>query len=391
MKNKGWLILVFLALVPVGCGTSGLSLAEREALVPGPAPNRIVELRLNAELPELPAQGRELQLWVPLIQTDAHQIVTDRQVHSLLRPMVRYGPAYGNAMMYFSGDEPLPGHVETELVFRIELHRCTPDLQGTPLSEQQRTELEPYLQTSVEEDALKQTAIALAERLEREQGRDNTALQAEHARLVGKLERLTESNTRLREVAAGLASSEMAPQQLTRVVYDHVLAKLTPAQEPVETERTLFEAYRAGSVTPLEYVRITVFLLRSVGIPARVESGVLLPETFGTEPVELTGPHLWVGGFIAPAGWVAIDPLAALANPERTDYYFGTECAGRIRFGSGTGIQLAPQQTGDPLPFFYQPRAEVDGKVVPLNFTLTATDLLTAPLTEDAGRGSTKP
>lgn len=379
MEMKRLFFLCCLAVLVPGCGSNGLSRSELESLVPGPTPNRVVSLELKAVLKDIPADGRELRLWMPLLQSDAHQAVSECRIVSPLRPMVRYDPVFGNTMMYFTGDEPLPASLTTSMSFRVELHRCPPaDVVGTvPLAPEALKDLSFYLDTTHREEGLKQALNILAERITREREQDRPMLEAERDRLTVVYNRLSQGNASLREVTAGLADSKLSPLQQTRRVYDFVREKLALADTDVSSDRTLFEAWQSARVTPLEYARITVFLLRTLGIPARVEYGVVLSEPGqSAESSDQVRAHVWVGAYVSPGFWFSVDPVLAETQPDLTDYYFGTDCASRIRFGWGSDINLAPQQIGEPLPIFFEPRPEVDDKILPVEFSVTMKDLV---------------
>lgn len=134
-------------------------------------------------------------------------------------------------------------------------------------------------------------------------------------------------------------------------------------------------AYRSGQVSASEYIEVMVTVLRGLGVPARTEHGILLPEDLGDIETEVTGSHRWVGVYIGSVGWVPVDPLAAEAKPELIDYYFGTNCAGRVRVGWGSQVNLTPVQLGGPVELFSEPRVEVDETVVPVMYRITVRDL----------------
>jgi transglutaminase-like putative cysteine protease len=176
-------------------------------------------------------------------------------------------------------------------------------------------------------------------------------------------------------VAAKLAKPEGTPAERARLIYDELIKTLNLATGPVPTERTLGQALASGEVSETEYSLIMVGLLRLSGIPARVEYGIALPQEPTSETVTIVGPHVWVGAYLTEGVWTPLDPVAAKAHPEQADYYFGTDCAGRVRFGVGYDITLSPVQLGKPLPIFYMPLAEVDKATLPVEFKVTVRDL----------------
>lgn len=358
-------------------------------MVPGPTPNRVLRIELTATVDNIPTDGRELRLWMPMLNSDAHQKISDRQITTALRPLMRRESVHGNTMLFFSGDEPLPNTLTVAVSCLLEMHRCnTPgpgDARG--LNPGETDTLKLYLSVSGKEEELKRKLADLEEQLDYGDA-DATAVAAtERTQLTGALARIASDRTRLGKIAAQFADPETDSYRQARAAYNHMLEKLNIAPESPEVDgtRSLVDAYESGQVSPGEYTRIMVLVLRALGIPARVEYGFLLPECPGDKSIELSESHEWVSVFIGGLGWVPVDPVAAENNPDMTDYYFGTDCAGRVRLGWGTNVNLEPQQLGDPLPIFFEPRAEVDDEVLPVTFTVLMTDLLGAD-----GEGKTK-
>ena len=365
-------------VVSAGCNWQGTSRSEFEGLVPGPTPNRVLSVQLRTTVNNIPADGRELRLWMPLPSEDAHQRISDTEIKTALRPMVRYEPVHGSAMVFVSGDEPLPTSLSASVSWRMEMHRDNA-LARSPsaaMSPEQAEALRKYLSLTGTEEELKRKLAMLGEPVAEDRPGNATDV-AERERLGGLLAGAAESHAGLAEAAGGLADDQAPPADRARRVYDHLLEKLRLADNPQEVERTLFEAYQSGQVGPGEYVGVMVFMLRALGIPARAEYGFLVPEESDGALIKVTGPHRWVAVFLAQ-GWVPLDPVAAERSPELVDYYFGTDCAGRVRLGWGSDITLSPQQLGGELPIFFEPRAEVDDRSLPVDFEIDVHDLVTA-------------
>ena len=117
-------LLLTLAVGSVGCHWQGPSRAELDGLVPGPTPNRVLTMNVGTVVTDIPADGRELKLWIPLPVSDGHQKVSDIEIKTALRPMVRYEAVHGSAMVFLSGDGPLPATLTASVSCHLEMHRC---------------------------------------------------------------------------------------------------------------------------------------------------------------------------------------------------------------------------------------------------------------------------
>lgn len=341
---------------------------------PGPAPNRVVEMELQTRVPSLPPAGRELRLWVPMPTDDKHQTVKGAQVITSLRPLMQYDTVHGDGMLFFSGDEPLPDSLLVTVKGKVELHRCdrpapTPEFPTEPTG----PSMQPYLEIPDREQELSDQLRALETRTPTtEQNLEQQAQQK--AQMTEELARARQEKERLKEIVSQFDKAELKPLERAREVYDHLLVKLSLATEPAPP-RSLVQAYDSGSVSELEFARITALLLRTLGIPARVEYGLVLPEEPTADPIEIRQPHVWAGLYLGAAGWMPVDPVAAKQTPGLEEYYFGTDCARRIRFGVGSDITLSPPQLGGPLPIFFTPVVEVDKETLQPEFKVIVRDL----------------
>lgn len=101
-----------------------------------------------------------------------------------------------------------------------------------------------------------------------------------------------------------------------------------------------------------------VALLRSAGIPARLEGGVAIPLDKADGSVSL--PHTWVTAFHPGRGWIPLDPVAGAANGGRfAEYYLGGIGSDHIAFSAGRDLKLG--QARSPLNVFLNPYAEIMG------------------------------
>ena len=101
-------------------------------------------------------------------------------------------------------------------------------------------------------------------------------------------------------------------------------------------------------------------LCRAIGIPARFEMGVSLPEKRGAGTI--SGYHCWAQFYLKGYGWVPVDASEASKNPAKIEYFFGGHDENRLLLTVGRDLRLNPPQSGEPLNFFIHAYAEVDGK-----------------------------
>ncbi|GAA0310369.1 transglutaminaseTgpA domain-containing protein [Psychrobacter aestuarii] len=96
------------------------------------------------------------------------------------------------------------------------------------------------------------------------------------------------------------------------------------------------------------YASSFAFMMRAVGIPARVVAGYQggrLSRGGGVWEVRQLDAHAWVEVWFAGQGWVRVDPTAFVA-PERVESGMDavTESQGAAMFGDGAGAQISYQQ-----------------------------------------------
>ena len=120
---------------------------------------------------------------------------------------------------------------------------------------------------------------------------------------------------------------------------------------------------RAGNCS--DFHSLFVSLVRSAGVPAKIEFGFIAPAA--DKPPKVSNYHCWA--FFKPAGrdaWVPVDISKAKNRPtEPKDQFFGHLDADRVTFSTGRDVTLSPPQAGPPLNFFVYPYVEVDGKPWP--------------------------
>ena len=127
----------------------------------------------------------------------------------------------------------------------------------------------------------------------------------------------------IRELAAQLTEGIQNPLEKARRFYDFITLNMTytfmPAYFVLENIPENCARNFTGDCGVFALLFLT--LCRSVGIPARWQSGL------ATEP-DFCGAHDWVQFYVAPYGWLYADPSYGLAaaragKEERRQFYFG--------------------------------------------------------------------
>jgi transglutaminase-like putative cysteine protease len=167
------------------------------------------------------------------------------------------------------------------------------------------------------------------------------------------------------KVAAMAASlpTEDDTLQTARELYDHTLERMRYDKPPGEGwgrgDAEWACDSRFGNCT--DFHSYFMGLARSKQIPARFEMGFSVP---GGDDVEATigGYHCWAFFWDDDRGWVPVDISEADKHPEKAEYFFGSLDADRVTMSGGRDVVLSPAPAQGPLNFFVYPYAEVDGQ-----------------------------
>ena len=311
---------------------------------------RLVEVTADILISDIPDKAKKAQVWVPAPIASSAQTVMEPIIESpaRFRPIIRMDSNYNTPSIFLLADWPiqreneeegptLPKEIRIRYTAQVERVRVNSAetkpgamMGGEELKKQFATDLR--VPTSLEEDELAAALTAVGAPA------DNTIL----AR--------------------------------ARAIYDHVIEMMEPdnAATAAQPLKDVFASKKGG---PLDYAQVTVALMRAAGIPARIESGLLLPEDRTPDPVEVTARGAWVAFYVDGIGWTACDPWVADHSSELKDYLFAGLCANRVQMGVGPepGL-LPPPAAGAPL-VLDNVIAEADGKPLPAKMTLMFRDV----------------
>ena len=82
------------------------------------------------------------------------------------------------------------------------------------------------------------------------------------------------------------------------------------------------------------------FIARAAGIPAKPETGVLIPA--GKDEGEISKAHAWTNLFHQKRGWIPVDVAEGAAKKRYVDYYLGNISSDHISFAVGDSAVLEP-------------------------------------------------
>jgi transglutaminase-like putative cysteine protease len=123
-----------------------------------------------------------------------------------------------------------------------------------------------------------------------------------------------------------------------------------------------------------DFHSLLIGMARSVGIPAKFEIGLPIPE--GQAEGAIGGYHCWAAFYLDGIGWVPVDSSEASKFPAKRDYFFGALDTNRVRLSVGRDITLDPPQQGPPVNYLVYPYVEADGKPLQgVTQTFTFSDL----------------
>jgi transglutaminase-like putative cysteine protease len=280
-----------------------------------PTRSRTFTITESATARGFPAGSRVLEVWLPVPQTDPNQTIHRLTVSAPGPVTIAREPKGGNEALYVRVEDPRePVSVVLEVIATRRENAGHPATLS-PAEEAAYLAPEPLVP------------------------------------LDGPIKALADSAT------AGLTTD----LDRARALYDAVVGRMRYDKSGTGWGRgdALFACdARRGNCT--DFHALIIALARSRGIPARFAIGRSLPPTRGSGPV--AGYHCWAELYVRGRGWIPVDASEASKDPSRRDYFFGHHDENRIELSRGRHLVLEPPAHGDPLNFFVDPYAEVDGR-----------------------------
>ncbi len=314
-------LLFFMPAAFAGADSAALKLLPVRSA--GQVSQREAAFSYVVHVPQLPAGAHSMRIWIPLPLSGPHQQIADLRIASPVPYRMTRETEYGNHLAYFdfsAAREQRP--FEIKLSFRL-----------------RRSEYKVVLPAG-------DPAAAVAF--------------PPDIALFLQPDRLVPINGVIREISREQTKGISDPLAKARALYNYVLRNMH--YDHAGTGWGHGDAVWAcsshhGNCT--DFHSLFIGLARAAGIPARFEIGFALP---GDAQGKIGGYHCWAEFFIQGIGWIPIDAAEASQMPAKTNYFFGTLDANRVRFSRGRDLQLNPKQTADAVNYLVYPYAELDGR-----------------------------
>ena len=351
-----------------GPAKEGLFRGEGQHILPE---SRLVELTCRVTVRDIPEETKEVRLWVPFPVASRYQRLIEPSIQSpaSYRPMVRYDARYGTAMLFVSAEAPLPKTFDVEYVLHVQRRRID-DAGMKPGPVEPDNVIRQHLAADLalpEDVSLPELTTIVADVAPP----DNDTFSRAHAIYDYVMNTLEPDNTVfVRDTRAVEVTEGAAP-------FDPDVGTVVTTTGP--TGRSVGEILSSRRGNAFDYALLTVVLMRSAGIPARIESGVLLGEDKTPDRTEVVGRHAWVRFHVPGLGWSVCDPYLAELYPELTAYLFRGACSNRVQLGAGPAPALDPEPASGAPTVLGDALAEADDKPVAVETHLFFRDAAGGP------------
>jgi hypothetical protein len=163
-----------------------------------------------------------------------------------------------------------------------------------------------------------------------------------------------------RERTQGLAN----PLEKARSLYEYVVSTVGFAPESTgvcREDAPVASHSKDGNCADSDSLFIA--MAQAVGIPARLETGFLLPE--GQKEGIVGGYHSWAEFYANGIGWIPVDSWQASRDPNKRDVFFGAIDANRVMISTGRELSGVDAPKVGRSNFMAGPYIEMDGKPSP--------------------------
>ena len=324
--------MMFLSTLPsiaLALSSAGLTGSSGDApRAPDIAETRIYQIRQTVALHDVPADAREVRLWVPIPTDGAWQHVLERKVVEAPAGWKLEKQPVSNGEMVVASSR---GKDTVQVVVETTVLRQSPvfDLAAPGPGDIQAALFTEELQT-------------------------DAPLMSADAKVV--------------ELASKACSGEKDPSRKVVMLLDAVADVADhyskDATKPSCGRGAAEDCLTNGGGCCTDLHSLFIAAARSQGIPARMQFGYRLkPDKENTEYDP--SYRCWVEYFLPNTGWVPTDIVVADAGETtaRKDMY-GTIDARRVWLWQGRGLDLVPRQSGAPIQTMLCGWAEIDGKPV---------------------------
>jgi transglutaminase-like putative cysteine protease len=289
-------------------------------------PSRTFRFTYNFTVKDIPQGAKQLRVWIPVPQPDAHQTVRLLEVKAPVKTRMNQEPEYGNRMMYAEIQNPAEGKTEFTLAYKVTRR----EYSRGDYAQLGRTDQKP------------------------------SVVPAAMNRLIAP-DNLIPTDGKIKELAVEVTGAQTGTVAKAKAAYDYLFTNM-------RYDKTGSGWGRGDAIWACDSKRgnCTDFhspfigMLRADGIPARFDIGFPLPEN--KDQGDIAGYHCWAEFYASKTGWVPVDISEAWKAKEKQDYFFGSVDANRVQVSTGRDVTLSPKQDGPALNYFVYPYVEIDGK-----------------------------
>jgi transglutaminase-like putative cysteine protease len=284
---------------------------------------RQVDLTYTVEIPEIPADAKSIDLWIPVPTSNDRQTVTLTNASELTGGRFTKDKKFGNQLYYQRFEAPL-SPVKFQLRYQAEVREQTvPAAKNLAASRQTQAsaELTPYL--------------------------GNVSMIPIEGRIA--------------QLATTIDLPKDEPLRAGRAIYDYLVDTMTyNYKAPGAGTGDAVWACDSKTGDCTDYHSVFIGVCRWRGIPADHVFGLPMPPE--QREGDIRYAHCWARFHVDGVGWIPIDASRADKFPEDREYYFGTLGSTWLTLAHGRDVVLEPPQQGPPENMLHGPVAEVDGK-----------------------------
>lgn len=284
---------------------------------------RQVDLTYTVEIPEMPADAKTIDLWIPVPTSNDRQKVTLTNADELTGGRFTKDKKFGNQLYYQQFKAPL-SPVKIQLRYQAEVREQTvPEAKKLAASRQTQasTELTPYL--------------------------GNVAMIPIEGRIA--------------QLASTINLPKDEPLRAGRAIYDYLVDTMTyNYKAPGAGTGDAVWACDSKTGDCTDYHSVFIGVCRWRGIPADHVFGLPMPPEQPEGDIRYS--HCWAQFHVDGVGWIPIDASRADKFPKDREYYFGTLGSTWLTLSHGRDVVLEPPQQGPPENMLHGPVAEADGK-----------------------------
>jgi len=312
----GWRATVWLAAFLPAAAVFGAETATPSV--------RRFEIHYTATIPALPSGAQHLRMWLPYPESDAWQSIDSLVVSAPFTHRVNHEKEYGNSLLFLESQPPPASGGQVAMAFTVTRREYVNRPDGPHAAEANK--VDPKL-------------------LQR----------------LRQPDKLVPLQGKIAEVAREATKDARTEPEKARAIYDYVSTHLRYDKSGSGWGRgdAIWACdNKRGNCT--DFHSLLIGMARSVGIPAKFEIGLPVPE--GQDEGSIGGYHCWAAFYLDGIGWVPVDSSEASKFPAKRDYFFGALDTNRVRLSMGRDIMLDPPQRGAPVNYLVYPYVEVDGK-----------------------------